>query len=108
MIKLHQITENIFAVEVPADANNFESRILNDLTEISFDDSTGYCIIQDAPIFEGNFKIIGTVTTDTFYFDTSLYSKEGEYLHKAIFMGIIKQKGIEPTNETKLLIIEEI
>lgn len=67
---------NLIAIPVPEDAHNFYARDLSDDTEIIFDDESCYCLVEDAPIIEGKFKILGTVTKDTIDFDVADYVGE--------------------------------
>ncbi len=55
-----------FFIEVPNDSSNFDlsSSYDLDITEISFDDSTNYCLINDALMFQGIFDLSGFVNIE--------------------------------------------
>jgi len=51
-------------VSIPDDATNIKcgSKVISDTytcTEVSFDDSTNYCMFEDAPLFDTHLSLIG-------------------------------------------------
>ena len=73
MTKLEQAQHPLYAIAVPGDAHNLDAIHKSGMTEIVFDDAKGYCITEDAPIFEGNWQIVGTATKYHIDFDVTEY-----------------------------------
>lgn len=123
------LNEKLIAVEVPSDAIEIEASYIKiaDMTELSFEDSSSYCWKEDAPLIDGNWKILGEVDADNISFDVEPYvnSFYNEKMHcfsgyenylKGInfyskndsFRSLLKSKGID-TNKpnVKHVILEK-
>lgn len=126
MQQLTQITDTLFGMAIPVHSKGFA--ITNNVKGDHFlryiDD-----VINLVDI-EGEHKVIGTVSTTQIDFDCELYVEKmdeidrGAFIEKIYkdyvgdmvyyysknksFRSLLSSKGITPTNETKVLILEKV
>lgn len=111
MSNLTQITDKIFALPAPASTYGFyiELSMCQEFYYLSWVyGSKGQDAESDYIKLDGNYDEVGTVDLESISFDCSGYTNATGLMAEYWFRNLLKSKGIEPTSESKILIIEKV
>ena len=120
MSNLTQITDKLFALSVPINSEKFHF-VNSDTKYICFFGSETDNIKLNVSTLD-KYEILGTVDLESISFDChpycesdpinirkyKLYPQGATNFNKESFRSLLKSKGIEPTSESKVLILERI
>lgn len=107
MSNLTQITDKLFALSIPINADRFY--FSNTVTKfICFNVGLKSKSIPLNVSTLDKYEILGTVDLESISFDCSEYTNATGLMAEYWFRNLLKSKGIEPTSESKVLIIEKV